>query len=107
MGYFDQRPGVKTITTEGAIGTSDGSGKVFPVRVFAVSVLAGAGTAATITLYDGNNTSGVAELRYHALANSQTTDDIGKGWLFTDGCYVGTAGAGITSISVSHFVEPA
>ena len=57
MGYIDQRPGVKTLTTEGAVGTSKDAGNVYPVRFFAISILAGAGTAATITLYNGNNTS--------------------------------------------------
>jgi len=105
MDYVDQRPGVKTLTTEGAVGTSRDAGNVQPVRVFAISILAGVGTAATITLYNGNSTSGTAFLRYYAGASSQTVEDIHEGFLFPDGCYVGTAGAGIEGINISHFVE--
>lgn len=88
-------PGRKNFTAEGAVGTSDGSGKLKPVRVFFVSLVAEAGSSGTVTLYDGNSTSGTPQLRVHALASSQGTEDISWGLPFPSGCYAGTAGGGL------------
>ena len=99
-------PGTKIMTAPGAVGTSDASGRVFPVRVYFVSMVATAATAGILSLYNGTSASGTTCLQLRALATSADTIDIGYGLLFTSGCYCDFT-TGSMNVSIIYHQEPA
>ena len=82
-------PGLKIMTTPGALDGSDTTGVAYPVRIYYASLVA-AGTAGSLSLHIGNATAKTSGsfLRLRALANSQSAQSIAHGVLCTSGAYV-------------------
>jgi hypothetical protein len=103
MPFDDYAPGTKTMTNPGVLGTSDSSGRCYPVRVFFVS-LSAAGTAGVLQLHNGVDTASTMIGRIYALANSSETWDCSYGMLFTSGCYVHMT-TGSMKVAVQYWQE--
>ena len=103
MPYDDYSPGTKTMTAPGALGTSDTSGKCFPVRVF-FATLNAAGTAGVLQLHNGTTTASTMVGRIYALANSSDIWECGYGMLFTSGCYIHMT-TGSMQVAVQYWQE--
>ena len=99
-------PGTRTMTGPGALGTSDSSGRVFPVRVYYVSLYASGGTAGILSLHNGTSTASTTLAYLTALALSSDTWDNGYGLLCTSGCYVHMT-TGTMHVAIQYDTEPA
>ena len=107
MGYG---PGTRTFTARGAVGTSDSTGVAFPVVVYDVSLIGG-GTATSVLLYNGVESTGTTVMR--ASVDSSGSVLSGDNFLstngvrFKDGCYLHfKTKSTMTTASVTFLQEP-
>ena len=78
-------PGVQRITADGSIGPTT-TGKVRPIRLFSVSLIS-AGSASTLTLRNGTDSSATAFEQVDGTASESVTKNYAGGLRFPDGLY--------------------
>ena len=91
--------GVVNATTDGVIGTS---GKTY--RVYDVVNSCGT-TTSNISLYDGTSTSGTLICRLQGKTTDCVSQIFNAGKRFSNGVYLGFTGAGSSNVSVSLIME--
>lgn len=76
--------GVKSFTANGAVGTSDSSGKAKPVILWDLALVGGT-TATSVTLYNGTSTASNPVLRASVDSSGSRLD--GDNYISTNGIY--------------------
>lgn len=100
-GYY-----TKSFTASGAVGTSDSSGKAYPVVIWDLALVGGT-TATSVTLYDGTSTAADPVLRASVDSSGSLlagdTFVSSNGIYCQSGCYLGfKAAATATTATVSY-----
>ena len=76
--------GTKSFTANGAVGTSDSSGKAKPVIVWDLALVGGT-TATSVTLYNGTSTAASPVLRASVSSSGSLLE--GDNFISTNGLY--------------------
>ena len=105
-GFMGWESGVKSFTANGAVGTSDSSGKPKPVIIWDLALVGGT-TATSVTLYNGGSTAANPVLRASVDSSGSKLDGDNfvstNGLYCENGCYLGfKAAATATTATVSY-----